>query len=392
MNICMIAYTEYRFDPRVRREAEALAERGDKVDFICLSDSVKKDNKWEMISGVSLWKLKCRKYQGNNIIRYLLSYLDFFLKAAFRVAIENYRKRYKVIQVHTMPDFMVFCALIPKVFGAKIIIDIHDLMPELFMSKFNSSKKNVIIRLVTFVERQSVKYAHRAIAVHHPHLDALIGHGNPKEKFSILLNTPDQKIFNRKHKSLLRDDGVYRLIYHGTVSKRHGLDIAIRAVTLSRKNIPNITFDIIGDGDDIHRLVDLVGELSAQEFIYLSKKMIPMDELCRKICNSDLGIIPILNDSFTQYMLPTKLMEYVALGVPAITTRTKTIEAYFDDSMVQFFQAGSVDSLSHCINDLFINSAKRAAMVKNANKFNEKYNWNVQKKNYYELIDSLTIK
>ena len=77
-----------------------------------------------------------------------------------------FRKRYDIIQVHTMPDFLVFAALVPKLFGAKVILDVHDLMPELYMCKFRAGPRHFIIRLITWVERRSIGFAHQAIAVH----------------------------------------------------------------------------------------------------------------------------------------------------------------------------------------------------------------------------------
>src|SRR6185369_6944593 len=134
------------------------------------------------------------------------------------------KKRYDIIHVHTMPDFLVFTAFIPKMLGAKVILDVHDLMPELYICKFKKPD-NWKIRFITWVERRSIAFADRALAVHIPHQNALIGHGNPRSKFSVLMNVPDPRIFEQKMDPAPRENNKFRLIYHGTVARRHGLEI-----------------------------------------------------------------------------------------------------------------------------------------------------------------------
>src|SRR5438477_7594002 len=187
--ICMVAFTYYASDPRVRREAEALAGRGDDVDCICLREPGQE--KVGNLNGVRLFPLSIRRYRGASTIFYLTAYCLFFWSAFCELAVLHLKKRYDVVQVHTMPDFLVFVALIPKMLGAKVILDVHDLMPELYMSKFGVEETSWVIRFITWLERRSIAFAHRAIAVHNPHLEALIKHGNPKEKFDVLLNVPD---------------------------------------------------------------------------------------------------------------------------------------------------------------------------------------------------------
>jgi glycosyltransferase involved in cell wall biosynthesis len=117
--------------------------------------------------------------------------------------------------------------------------------------------------------------------------------------------------------------------------------------------------------------------------------MVPLDELACQIKSADVGIVPILYDDFTKYMLPVKLLEYVAIGKPVICSRTETIERYFDDSMVQFFSPGSVTELAENILLLYENSVRRRDLIGNSNKFNLVYSWENQKRDYYQLIDSL---
>ena len=380
----MIAYTRYASDPRVRREAEALAARGDVVDFICVAES--NPNAPLNYGGVQLHPISAGRYQGDSTLAYLAIYLGFLVKAFSRVTRLHFKNRYDIIQVHTMPDFLVFAALIPKLMGAKVILDVHDLMPELYACKFGPDRRRWFVRLITWIERRSIAFADRAIAVHVPHRDALIQHGNPAQKFSVLLNVPDPAIFERN--GSIRSDDRFRLIYHGTVARRHGLEVALRAVAAVKDQIPNLEFLVIGHGDDLPRIKSLAEELHLQKCVRFLGTM-PVEHLPEHLAQADVGLVPILYDGFTRYMLPLKLMEYARMGVPAIVSETETIRAYFDPQMVRFCKPGDQAELAQAILDLYRDPEKRKQLIASVGKFSATYNWNQQKKVYYELVDDL---
>jgi glycosyltransferase involved in cell wall biosynthesis len=387
VHIGMIAYTNYRRDSRVRREAEALAACGDTVDFLCLKEN--DGSRDGILSGVRLVYLNISQYRGDSTLRYMLSYLTFFLLATFRIALEHAKNRYEIVHVHTMPDFLVFSAIIPKLFGAKVILDVHDLMPELYASKFGAGRASRAVKFLTFVERCSIAFAHGAIAVQKPHLDALVSHGNPPEKFLTLLNTPDERIFTRQAPAAPRRDGHFRMIFHGTISPRQGLEVAVRAVAIVRRKIPHLSFDILGDGDGLAQLMRLTHELSLDDVVRFSGGYLPVDRLCGEIRSADLGLVPILNDSFTRYILPVKLLEYVFLGIPSITSRTPTIESYFDPSMVRYVEPGNVESLADAMYDLYSHPEKRRSLAENANRFNERFSWEKQRMQFSHFVEKV---
>ncbi len=387
--ICMLAFTQYLSDSRVRREAEALTGRGDEVDFIGLIEPLH-DNV-RICNGVRIYPISVVRYRGKSILAYLFKYLNFFVKAFFLIAYLFHKRRYEIVQVHTMPDFMAFAALIPRMLGAKIILDVHELMPELYMSKFGLSEHHFLIRFVTLIERLSIAFAHKAIAVHVPHRDALVRHGSPKDKFSVLLNLPDPAIFSRSENRRHNVDGKFRLVYHGTISPRHGLEVAFRAIGLAKKHIPGLEFYVIGEGDDREQLLERLDELELNDCIKFSRGRVPLKKLPALIEQADLGIVPISYDPFTKYMLPVKLMEYLKLGIPVVVARTRTIETYFDDTMVRYFGPGNAKELANHIVDLYKNEHKRELLVSNSERFNRAFSWNDQKETYYSLIDSLVL-
>jgi glycosyltransferase involved in cell wall biosynthesis len=381
--VCMVVLNNYVNDPRVRREAEALVERGDTVDCICLQIGAEKAAN---LHGVRLFSISARKYHGARLLGHLASCIVFFCFAFLKVSVLHLRNPYDIVQVATMPDFLVFAALVPKLLGAKVILDVHDLMPEVYMAKFGGNYQTWIVRLIVWIERRSVAFADRAIAVHQPHLDILVRHGNPASKFSVLLNVPDHRIFVRN--AFSPQPKGFRLIYHGSVPKRAGLDVALRAVARVRKHIPDIEFLIVGDGEDITRLRGLTQELNLTDCVEFNLG-VPVEQLPALLLQATVGVIPYVEDAFTRYVLPTKLLEYAALRIPVVVSRLHTIEAHFDDDMVRYCQPGSEIDLAEQIMELYYNPATAAALAENAASFAREYDWREHRQIYFGLIDSL---
>jgi hypothetical protein len=68
----MVAYTHYSSDSRVRREAEALVDRGDTVDVIGLRN--KGEERVNILNGVRLISLLVVRYRGSSAGMYLVNY------------------------------------------------------------------------------------------------------------------------------------------------------------------------------------------------------------------------------------------------------------------------------------------------------------------------------
>jgi len=381
--VCMVAFTDFATDARVRREAEALAERGDTVDVICLRGA----GEGRAIRNIRTHGLSKFRYRGSNPLGYIAQYVLFLVYATLVVGTLHILRGYRIVQVHTMPDFMVFSAIVPKLLGAKVVLDVHDLSPQLYQSKFDLPESSPLIRLLTWVERRSIAFADAAIAVHEPHLAELVRHGNPRRKFSVVMNAADPAIFPLRAEAPPKDG--FRLVYHGTISQRHGLEVAVRAVAQARRQVDGLEFLVLGDGDDVDRIAGLTSELGIRANVTVRRGFVPIEQLPQVLADADVGVVPIYDDPFTRFMLPVKLLEYAALGIPAICTSTETIRAYFDDTMVRFVAPGDPDDLAAAIVELYRDPERRQRLSDGARLFDERHGWEAERSRYYELIDSL---
>jgi len=391
---CMVVDARYPLgETRVQREAEALVQHGYEVDVIC--PRTPGEIPIDQYRGVRIYREKyhvprCfRKYSAP--VYQLLKYIRFFVSAGVRLARLHKQHRYDTVQVHNLPDFLVFCALVPKLSGVPIILDLHDLMPEFYACRFGHRWNSLPGRLVRWQERLACRFADHVITVSEHWRQTLVGRGVPADKCSVVMNVADEDIFyvpedSRPH---LPENSEMRLIYHGTIVHRYGLDLAIRAVERIRHEIPNIHLAILGVGHDVDALVQLVEDLDLGDHVAIHRGLRPAEELPEIIRAAHVGVVPYRNDIFTDGLLPTKLMEYAALGLPSIAARTSAIEAYFADTMVELFEPGDADDLARCIRKLYDSPERLAELVQGSKKFNERYNWAKIGADYVALVERL---
>jgi glycosyltransferase involved in cell wall biosynthesis len=380
--ILIIAYTTYFHDGRVKRHAESLAERGDHVDVICLKGSLQGDE-----TNVSVIGLEMPRYRGASRSAYFRSYLRFFGLASLEAIRRSRVARYDVVVVCTMPDAAVLCALGPKLMGSKIVLDIHDTMPELYQDKFGGRRGAIGARLLLAEERASAWFADRVLAVHDLHRRRLEQAGVPGAKINVVMNLPDPRIFaarNGNHRSSER----FTVVCHGTVTRRLGLDVAISATHLLRDRIPGLRLMVMGGGDFLEESKRLADSLNLDGHVTFSSPVL-IERLPEALAQAAVGVVPNRASSATNLMLPVKMLEYAVLEIPIIAARLRTIEHYFDEKAVRFFRPGDARDLAEAIEELYLQPNRRAALVRNAKNVANRLNWENQRREYYATIDSL---
>jgi glycosyltransferase involved in cell wall biosynthesis len=385
--ILMAAYTNYRRDPRVRREAEALVELGHRVVFLASRQAGEPDR--ETIAGVEVVKLAALRNPRTSMLPYLLDYALCF--AGVMAHLCRHPLRYRLVHINNMPDFLVFAAWLPRLLGRPVIHDVHDLMPELYAEKFGTGDRHALVRVLEWQERWAGRFATAVLTVEDRLRDILSARGIPRHKIHVLMNLPDDSVFApRPPRAARAADAPFVLVYHGTLARRLGLDIAIEAVARARAAVPNLELRIIGAGEERAPLIELAKRLGLQDAVTFSEGFVPVERIPGLVCDADMGVIPLRRSSGTDIMLPTKLLEYVSMGIPCIAPRTGTIARYFDDEMVQFFEAENVASLADAIVALARDPGRCALLAQRATeRFGERYRWSEHRKVYTSLVARL---
>jgi len=384
MNVCMLAYTHYEEDNRVMRYAEALAARGDRVDVIALRHP--NEPTQANVHGVNVLKIQTRILNEKRKSSYLFRILSFLFRSAWFLAKRHREVRYDLVHVHSVPDFLVFAALYPRLTGSKVILDIHDILPEFYASKFGVSKKSTIFKTLLLVEWASARFVDHVIIANDLWRERITSRSVPPKKCTTILNFPDNLIFSRRIK--VRADDRLVILYPGSLGWHQGLDIAIRAFAKICDQVPTAEFHIYGAGGEKQRLIELSQNLNLHNRLFMHPSL-PLREIAHVMADADLGVVPKRSDTFGNEAFSTKILEFLTVGVPLIVSDTAIDKYYFNDSVVRFFPSGNVDSLAISMLELLTNAALRTQMVENGVAFAKQYEWEANKHSYFSLIDSL---
>ncbi|MGA9542300.1 MAG: glycosyltransferase [Candidatus Sulfotelmatobacter sp.] len=386
--ICMLAYTAYEFDNRVRRYAETLAKRGDKVDVIALGGFYFRQPV-EEINGVTVYRVQNREYDERHKWTYAWRLLRFLWKSSVALTELHALNSYDLIHIHNMPDFLVFAAWYPKLTGVKLILDVHDLVPELFASKFEASAGSGYVNLLKKTEKMSAEFVNHVIVSNDLWRQTLVSRSVSEEKCSVFLNHVDPAVFYRRQRT--RCDEKFIILFPGSFQWHQGLDIAIEALARIKTKVPNAELHLYGGGGG-DRGVDLA-ELAHRLGLDGSVKFcggVSFDHIAEVIVNADLGIVPKRADSFGNEAYSTKIMEFMSQGVPVVASRTKIDSFYFDEGMVHFFPSGDSQAMAEAMLEVIENKELRRRLVAGGYDYVERNGWQRKKQDYLNLVDSLS--
>jgi glycosyltransferase involved in cell wall biosynthesis len=364
----MLAYTQYHTDGRVRLEAESLVRWGYNVSILVLKTAPSPQT--YVLGGVTVIELNVQKYRGQNKLFYVLSYLTFLLLAAIRCTYLFFRRHLKVIHVHNMPDLLVFATLVPRMFGCKVVLDIHDSMPETYAGKF--SAPGLLFKLLALEERLSCALANRVIAVNDVQRDVIAGRSVRAGKIVTVVTMPPFRDLPAGEKN---EGQRFRVVNHGTITRRLGIDLLVQAIAKVAGAIPELELHIIGAGDDLDEVAELTRSLGIAGKTHFHRP-VRWDALPRELQGMDVGVVANRVNIASDLMLPSKLIDYVSLGIPAVVPKFKTIEHYFTAEMVSYFEPENVASLADAILRLYRDKARRQSQPVKACSFLEQHNWN----------------
>jgi glycosyltransferase involved in cell wall biosynthesis len=380
LRIGMLVVSQYESDPRVRRQAEALAARGDDVTVLALHSEDRPRE--EMIEGVRVIHLPVRKYRGDSAKAYLALYGSFAARAAAWLA--RRPRAFDLVQAHSMPEALVFAAIGPRLARLPVLLDVHDLTSQLFASKF--AGRAALMALVRGSEQAALRFATEVITVHEAYADLL--RRWTRRPVHVVMNCPDGRLFGRPRWRSWDPAGEVVFSYHGLIAPRHGLDNAVRALDAVRRELPGARLQVRGSGDGLGALRDLVGELGLGDAVDLPQRLLTLPEVVSEIDRVHIGLVPSVRDAWTEWVLPTKLLEYAALGIPVVTFRNPVIERYFPEDTVSYVDPASPENLRAAMLDLARNPEKARAQAARAQAVMSELSWDVQRQVYFDIVDN----
>lgn len=388
--IAVVVFSYYPRDPRVRREAEALIEAGHHVDVICLKCNGEPDR--EVVGGAQVYRLPLQHKRASRFY-YFWAYSYFICLAFFTLSILYMRKRYDLIHVHNMPDALVFSALLPRLCGCKVILDLHDPMPEVYLSKYTTGASNLIIHCIRLVERCSIWFSDVVLTVNTACRELYISRGCPQSKIHVVMNLPQNSVFGSNpvttYPEAIRKKDSFVIMYHGTVVERNGLGVALEAIKHIRDRIPNLVFEVYGEGDFVRQFLELSRAKNLEQVINYHG-FVAHDKIAQGIQRADVGLIPNMATVLWEYATPTRMFEYLYLGKPVIVPRTEAILDCFDDESLYLFESGNADSLADALLEVYANPRRvQAVVARGVSICKSKYSWVTEKQRFVHIVQGL---
>jgi glycosyltransferase involved in cell wall biosynthesis len=327
--------------------------------------------------------------------RYLFEYLTLPLLASALVAVRSLWRPYRYVEVDNPPDWLVLAGLLPRLQGARVVLYMFENMPETAVLDYGLCRDHLLVRALVTIQRICASLAHCLIAPHELGRAILMRQGIAPHKIAAVVpNVPDPRIFLSRvagSKTQIAagtppsceaepgsGDGRFRLVTHGTLLKRYGIQTLLEAMAHLGERIPDVHLDVIGDGEYRAELERLAASLDLGDVVTFTGR-IPFDQLAPRLLQADVGVVPMWAD----YFFPNKLTEYLALGLPVIITDCPAVRRYFDDSAVYYVAAKSPEALAEAILDLYRNPARRASLAAMGHTaYREKVSWDRTKRDY----------
>jgi glycosyltransferase involved in cell wall biosynthesis len=295
-----------------------------------------------------------------------------------------------VVQVNSMPDALVFAAAVPRLLGARVLLDLHECMPEFFQVKFGVGPRHPAVRLIAAAEQASIRFADRTITCTEQMREAFVARGAPADTIDVVLNSSDEAIFDaRRHTPAARRGDRFTLICHGAIERSYGHDTLVRAAALVRDEVPGLRVEVYGDGTYRRELLRLGADLGLDGALWVSDGWVPIEQLLTAIAAADAGIVAMRRDAFRELTHCNKMFDFVAMRRPAIVSRTRAVEAYFGDDAFALFEAGDDRDLARAIRALHADPGLGARLVARADEVSAPYRWEHQRRIYQRIVEEM---
>jgi len=384
--ICIISHSHYPWDSRVSRETHALLQAGHQVDIICLQHDDQPF--FEHAGSVSIYRFPISRLRG-GFLRYFFELMTFQIAATVLLAWLQVRRRYSMVETTSVPDWLVFAALPAKLFGARVLLDLHECMPEYGMTKWGVSPRHPLIRFLSVMERASIRFADFVTTCTEQMRERFVERGAPPEKIAVVLNSFDEERFDPDRYPRTRgDDDRFVLVHHGTIEPNYGLDIVVRAVALLKDKTPGLRFEVYGGGTHLPAIEALARELGLEDRVHFYGWLLP-EELLRRLADADAGVVAVRRDAFRDITLCIKMFDLISMRKPVVISRTRAVEAYFGTDCFRLFESGNEEDLARAIYELYADPDLRRRLVQHATAVNEPYRWVHQARRYVEIAERL---
>lgn len=350
------------FDRRVWQESLALVDAGYRVTVICPQGQSQDQELEVVIGGVRILRYPLRPATGGP--RGYLREYGLALAHTARLAVRVRRAgRVDVVQACNPPDLLFLVALLLRPFGARFVFDHHDLVPELFESRFPGGGRP-LYWATRLLERLTFAAAAGSIATNESYRQIAIERGGmDPDRVRVVRSAPDlSKFVRRAPDQTLRGGKRYLLAYLGVMGPQDGVDLALRALHRLRDKFgrDDVRCIFMGGGDAHDAMVALSVELGLEDMVEFTGR-VPDEFVQRCLSTADVCLSPDPANPLNDVSTMNKVVEYMAMGRPLVSFALWEARVSAADAAV-YVPNGDVTAFAGAIDELLSNPDWRRRM------------------------------
>ena len=369
-------------DRRVWQECQALCDAGYTV--LVISPKMKSFvTPYEVIQGIHIYRHGIVEAKG--LFGFFTEYATALWSETILAWKLWFKHRFKIIHMCNPPDLMFAVAWPFKLFGVRVIFDVHDLWPEMFEAKFR--KRNLLYWAVRCAQRLNYACANVVLATNETNRRAALQNGkkDPSRVF-LVRSAPKIPEANLPANPALKKGRRFLIGYVGVMGSADGVDLLIEtaSIIVHKLGRKDVQFILLGDGPEFSDLVALRDRLKLTEFVDMPG-WANNDTLVPALKTIDLGVTCDIPNAYNHSCTMNKVLEYMAFGKPQVSFDLVETRASALDAGV-YVNEVSAERLADSIVALLEDAAQREKMGRRAcERLHTELNW---EKSVAELLDA----
>ena len=359
-----------------------MAGAGFDVEVICMRsiDSSRR----AVVNGVTVTRLPVGL--RSSMVGKAIGYGLFSLFAAWNVSVRHLRRPYAVVQANSLPDFLIFAALVPKLLGCRVVAYMQEPAPELAATVLD---RKWIINFLARIEQWAIRFADHSVTVTDQLKQRYVERGAAADRITVVLNCADPSILlgNWSPTPIEREPG-FVVVCHGTIADRYGQDTIIGAARTLRNEIPGLRIVITGSGSGTRELIRAVASYKLQDVVHF-EGWVSQARLNDILHSADVGIVAQKASPYSHLVHTNKMVDYWIFGLPVIASRLDAVSQLYDDRVIEYFEPGNASDLAAAIRRLYADPARRAELARNGGLAQLRNGWATQRVSYLGVFNSL---
>ena len=348
------------FDRRVWQECEALTRAGYEVEVICPQGRKRDREPVAEIAGVRVNRYSLQPATGGPV-GYAKEY-GVALWQTRRLALRRARTgRFDFVHACNPPDLLLPAVRVLKRRGAGFVFDHHDLVPELYESRFERGR-DLGYRATLLTERLTFRLADVVLATNESYRRVAIERGgkHPDDVF-VVRSAPDlDRFLAAPADPALRRGKPHLLAYLGVMGPQDGVDHALRALAALRRTRDDWHATFIGDGDVRPQMVELAAELGLADATEFTGR-VPDEDVRRILSSADVCLAPDPKNPLNDVSTMNKIIEYMAMSRPLVSYDLVEARVSAGDAAL-YAEPNDPDAFARAIDELLDDAARRRRM------------------------------